>query len=68
MPHPEDITQRTADAIVERFAVTPDHARRLAIKAMDGIDSHGGDPHDWETIDGVINVVVRAWIAEKLVP
>jgi len=65
--HPEDLVEKTAALISSQFSVPPDRARRLAVKAMDGIDSHGGDPHDWKSIEQVVDVVVRSWVAEGLV-
>lgn len=66
--HPQDLVDRTAALILNKFDVTPERARRLAERAMDGIDSHGGDPHDWETIQSVVEVVVRSWVEKNLVP
>jgi hypothetical protein len=66
--HPEDLITKVAAAIADRFSVPPERARRLAVAAMDSIDSYGGSPRDWPTIEKVISVVVRTWIAEDLVP
>ena len=65
--HPEELVTKTAELVVRKFSVAPDRARRLAIAAMDDIDSHGGAPHDWRSIEQVVDVVVRSWIAEGLV-
>ena len=65
--YPEDLIAKTAALISRQFSVSADRARRLAVKAMDGIDSHGGDPHDWKSIEQAVDVVVRSWIAEGLV-
>jgi hypothetical protein len=68
MMHPKDLVERTAVLIVSKFDVTPERARRLAERAMDGIDSHGLDPHDWDTIQETVDVVVRSWVEQDLVP
>jgi len=67
MAHPKELVEQTAVLIVSKFAVTPDRARRMAERAMDGIDAHGSDPHDWETIQEVVDVVVRSWVEQDLV-
>jgi len=43
----------------EKYSVSPARARTLAQDALDGIDSHGGNPHGWSTIEKVVNVVVK---------
>lgn len=65
--HPEKIVTKTAELISITFSVSPDRARRLAVAAMDGMDSHGGDPHDWRSIEQVVDVVVRSWVTQGLV-
>ncbi|MCE9544065.1 MAG: hypothetical protein K8T25_00855 [Planctomycetia bacterium] len=68
MTHPKELVERTANLIVSKFDVPPERAGRMAERAMDGIDAHGLDPHDWETIQEVIEVVVRSWVENDLVP
>jgi len=65
--HPEDLIAKTAALIASRFSVASDRARRLAVSAMDSIDSHGGNPHDWQTIERTVDVVVQVWVREGLV-
>ena len=67
MSHPEEIVERTTVLIIKKYSVAPDRARRMAVQAMDGIDSHGGDPHDWITIQEVVDVVVGSWVSNDLV-
>ena len=54
---------RTAALIGERFRVADDYARRLAIAALKGIDSHGFDANDWDTVVETVNVVVASWVS-----
>ena len=56
------VVDRTAQLIVERFKVLPDYAKRLALGVLDGIESHGGDSTDWETIANAVEVVVAGWV------
>ena len=56
--HPECLIAKVAAAIAGKYSVQSDRARRLAVAAMDGIDFHGGNPHDWKTIE---RVLLRLW-------
>jgi hypothetical protein len=67
MKYPEELVTKTADLILSKFSVSPDRARRLAVAAMNGMDSHGSDPHDWGTIEQVVEIVVRSWVDKGLV-
>jgi hypothetical protein len=40
----------------------PEYAQRLALGALKGIEAHGGDLEDWETIVKTVNVVVAGWV------
>ena len=57
-----EIKENTTLLIAEKFNVARDYADRLAIAALNGIDSKGGDPTDWETIEATVNVVVKSWV------
>jgi len=57
-----DVVDRTTQLIVERFKVLPEYAKRLALGALDGIESHGGDSTDWEAIVNTVKVVVASWV------
>ena len=54
---------RTAALIEERFHVATDYSNRLAIAALDGIESHGLDANDWDTVVETVNFVVASWIS-----
>lgn len=58
----EEMIARTAALIEDRFRVAVDYSRRLAIAALDGIESHGLDANDWDTVVETVNVVVASWI------
>jgi hypothetical protein len=55
--------RRTATHIEKRFHVSMARAEQLAVAALDGIDAHGLDPEDWDTVLATVNVVVRSWIS-----
>lgn len=57
-----DMIARTAALIEDRFHVGADHSKRLAIAALDGIESHGLDANDWDTVVETVNVVVASWV------
>lgn len=57
-----EIMAKTSQLIAGQFNVTADYAQRLAIGALNGIVSHGGDATDWECIDNTVRVVVKSWI------
>ncbi|WGK92851.1 hypothetical protein [Pseudomonas migulae] len=57
-----NIVDKTARLIVERFGVSPEYAQRLAVGALDGIEWHGGNPENWETVKETVGVVVAGWI------
>ena len=56
------MVDKTAQLIIERFNVMPDYAQRLALGALNGIESHGGDSTDWETTVNTVRVVVASWV------
>jgi len=58
-----EILQRTAGLIQERFKISAVRSEQLATEALNGIDAHGGDPDDWNTITATVDIVVRSWIS-----
>ena len=56
--------QETADFIKRLFHVSDEYANRLAISALDGIESHGGNPNDIATIHATVEVVVATWVKD----
>lgn len=56
------IERKTGTLITENYGVSAEYAQRLAVKVLDGIESHGGNPEDWETVKEAVSVVVSAWI------
>ena len=56
------IEGKTGTLIMESYGVSAEYAQRLAVNVLDGIESHGGNPEDWETVKEAIRVVVSAWI------
>ncbi|WP_152985974.1 hypothetical protein [Burkholderia sp. lig30] len=58
-----DTLRRTATLIQERFNISTARSNQLAAKALNGIDAHGLDPDDWDTVVATVDVVVRAWIS-----
>jgi hypothetical protein len=59
-----EIREKASLLIAEKFEVASDYADRLAVAALNGIDSHGGNPVDWETIVKTVDVVVKSWIEQ----
>ncbi|CAJ0716664.1 hypothetical protein LMG6871_01870 [Ralstonia edaphis] len=57
-----DMIARTAALIEDRFDVAADYSKRLAVAALDGIESHGLDANDWDTVVETVSVVVASWI------
>lgn len=55
---------KTAALIQRRFHVSDGYAQRLAVAALDGIESHGCDPNDWGTIKETVKVVVSSWVKD----
>ena len=65
------IEGKTGTLIIESYGVSAEYAQRLAVNVLDGIESHGGNPEDWETVKEAVRVVVSAWInadATKIEP
>lgn len=54
--------QKTVDLIKQRYHVTDDYALRLATFALDAIDSHGGNPNNFDTVIETVRVVVASWV------
>ena len=59
----DEMIVRTAALIEERFHVATDYSNRLAIAALDGIESHGLDANDWDTVVETVNFGVASWIS-----
>ena len=57
-----EIIDKTTRLIIERFNIMPEYAQRLALGALNGIESHGGDSTDWESIVNTVSVVVASWV------
>lgn len=57
-----EMQKRASELIAKKYLVHSDYAERLAKAALEGIDSHGGDPRDWETVVATVDVVVKSWI------
>lgn len=55
--------QRTARLIQERLNMSAVRSEQLAAQALNGIDAHGLDPDDWNTVAATVDVVVRTWIS-----
>lgn len=64
-PYPSDVVEWYTDLIASEFAIAPDEARMVAIRAMEGADSHGCDPTDRGMLREVMDVVVRKWLSEN---
>jgi alkanesulfonate monooxygenase SsuD/methylene tetrahydromethanopterin reductase-like flavin-dependent oxidoreductase (luciferase family) len=62
-PHTSD---KTKALIMGIFGVSPEYAQRLAANVLDGIESHGGNPEDWDTVNEAVRVVVAAWINDRV--
>lgn len=58
-----EVLERTATLIQERFHMSTARSTQLAAEALNGIDMHGLDPDDWDTVVATVDVVVRAWIS-----
>jgi hypothetical protein len=54
--------KKTEALIVERFGVSAEYAQRLAMDVLNNIESHGGNPENWETVEESVCVVVAGWI------
>ena len=59
-----EIRDKASLLITEKFNVASDYADRLAVAALNGIDSHGGNPADWETIVKTVDVVVKSSVEQ----
>lgn len=55
--------RRTAKLIQERFNTSAARSEQLAVEALNGIDAHGLDPDEWNTVAATVDVVVRTWIS-----
>jgi hypothetical protein len=58
----EKIVQRAQETIKQKFNLSSEKSYELAIQALRGLDSHGGDCSDWQQIKSVIDVVVKSWV------
>lgn len=58
------ILQKTVALIKQQFHVPDKYAKRLATSALSGIESHGGDPNDFETVKETVRVVVTSWVKD----
>ncbi len=57
-----EIEHKTTTLIQRHFHVSEERAQRLAVAALNGIESHGLDPNNWDTVVETVKVVVASWI------
>lgn len=60
-----EIEHKTTALIQRRFHVSEDRAQRLAVAALNGIESHGGNPNNWDTVVETVTVVVASWMQSE---
>lgn len=48
--------------IQRHFHVPEERAQWLALATLTGVESHGGNPNDWDTVAEIVKVVVASWI------
>lgn len=57
-----EIEHKTTALIQQRFHVPEERAQRLAVAALNGIESHGLNLNNWDVVVETVNVVVASWI------
>lgn len=57
-----DIEKKTVTLIQQHFLLSEGQAQQLAIAVLMGLESHGLDSNNWETIVETVNIVVSSWI------
>ena len=55
----------TCDLIRDSFGVEESRARELARDILSQIESHGGNPENWEEVKISVDVVVRNWVSKE---
>lgn len=60
-----EIERKTTALIQRRFHVPGEYAQRLAVAALNGIESHGLNPNNRETVVEAVKVVVASWIKSE---
>lgn len=63
--HGEENLAFTTQLIIKSFQLPDDEARDWAIKALDGLDGHGGSASDHAAVREVVRVVVASWLGQK---
>ena len=54
--------EKATDEVITQYNLKHDEARRLAIKALNGLDSHGCDFNNFDTVKETIRIVVASWL------
>ena len=60
--HGEDNIEFTTQLIMTSYELSYQDAHNLAIKALNGLDAHGGTASDHASIHQVVRVVVSSWL------
>jgi hypothetical protein len=60
----ENIEMATSEIIMQ-FDLDYEKSRELAIQALKGLDSHGCDWNDFDTVKETISIVVSSWIGKS---
>ena len=56
--------EKATDEVISQYSLRYDEARRLAIKALNGLDSHGSDFNNFDTVKETIRIAVASWLDE----
>lgn len=62
MPYSEEVIDKATKRIIEKYSLNDTEARDYAIKAIESLDSHGGNVNDIYEVYQVVETVVSSWI------
>ena len=63
--HGKDNVERATQEVIAQFGLAYEEAKPMAIKALDGLESHGFGAEDFEAVKETIRVVVASWLARE---
>ncbi len=60
-----NLVRKCAEKIMSKYRIDSNLAEKYAVEAMNGLESHGGNIYDENSMNEVIDVVVSSWLENR---
>jgi len=60
-----EVLLKTMELIQSKWLISDEKTKEIAIDAITGLESHGGNIYDFSQVRSVVEVVVSSWIDKK---